>query len=278
MITDSNKRIAVLIDGDNAEAAMAENILNEASRFGRVTIKRIYGDWTTQQMNSWKAQLNKFAIRPIQKFSYTKGKNSTDSALIIDAMDILFSKLVDGFCIVSSDSDYTGIAHRIREEGLFVMGIGKAHTPEAFVKACENFTYTEILKVPEKKVIPSKQILPKRPKSKPGMLDKSPYAIVEVESKSTPNTSAFTDTIHNKITGDPLNLTLIDNAYQMAEDELTGMALASQLGNALKKVDTSFDVRNYGFSSLRKFLEALKPRYTVVVHEDKTTISIRKSD
>lgn len=278
MITDSNKRIAVLIDGDNAEAAMAENILNEASRFGRVTIKRIYGDWTTQQMNSWKAQLNKFAIRPIQKFSYTKGKNSTDSALIIDAMDILFSKLVDGFCIVSSDSDYTGIAHRVREEGLFVMGIGKAHTPEAFVKACENFTYTEILKVPEKKVIQSKPMPKKLPKSKPGIVEKAPNIPIEPEIKSQPSTSAFTDAVHNKITGEPLNLTMVDNAYQMAEDELTGMALASQLGNALKKVDTSFDVRNYGFSSLRKFLEALKPRYTVVVHEDKTTISIRKSD
>src|SRR5687767_2390441 len=148
-----DKKIAVLIDGDNADAVLIEQILNEASRFGRVTIKRIYADFTTQQMNGWKDKLNVFAIRPIQKFAYTKGKNSTDSALIIDAMDIMHSKLVDGFCIVSSDSDYTGIAHRVREEGLFVMGIGKSHTPIAFVKACENFTYTEILAPKQRKSV-----------------------------------------------------------------------------------------------------------------------------
>src|ERR1035437_4056412 len=144
-MTNDNTKIAVLIDGDNADANLIDQILNEAGKFGKVTIKRIYADFTSQQMNAWKNQLNVYAIRPIQKFAYTKGKNSTDSALIIDAMDILYSKTVEGFCIVSSDSDYTGIAHRIREEGLFVMGIGKSHTPEAFVKACEKFTYTEIL-------------------------------------------------------------------------------------------------------------------------------------
>src|SRR5258708_7105079 len=141
----SNFKMAVLIDGDNAESELIDHILNEVAKFGKVTIKRIYADWTLPQMNRWKAQLNKYAIRPIQKFSYTTGKNSTDTALIIDVMDIMHHKLADGFCIVSSDSDYTGIAHRIREEGLFVMGIGKSHTPEAFVKACESFTYTEIL-------------------------------------------------------------------------------------------------------------------------------------
>src|SRR6185436_14998564 len=115
-----NLKIAVLIDGDNADANLVDKILNEASKFGRITIKRIYADFTSQEMNSWKRQLNSFAIRPIQKFAYTKGKNSTDSALIIDAMDILYSKSVQGFCIVSSDSDYTGLVHRLREEGLFV--------------------------------------------------------------------------------------------------------------------------------------------------------------
>lgn len=144
----SNK-IAVLIDGDNAESALIEQILAEAGKNGRVTIKRIYADWTENRMSKWKEQLNKHAIRPMQKFAYAYGKNSTDTALIIDAMDILHSELVDGFCIVSSDSDYTGLAHRIREQGLFVMGIGKGHTPEAFVKSCESFTYTEILKPQE---------------------------------------------------------------------------------------------------------------------------------
>ncbi len=139
-------KIALLIDGDNAEASLINNIINETSKFGRITVKRIYGDWTTTRMTKWKEELNKFAIRPIQKFSYTSGKNSTDSAMIIDAMDLLHSRIVEGFCIVSSDSDYTGIAHRIREEGMFVMGIGKSNTPEALVMACENFIYTDILK------------------------------------------------------------------------------------------------------------------------------------
>jgi uncharacterized LabA/DUF88 family protein len=139
-------KIALLIDGDNAEASLINNIINETSKFGRITVKRIYADWTSTRMTKWKEELNKFAIRPIQKFSYTTGKNSTDSAMIIDAMDLLHSKIVDGFCIVSSDSDYTGIAHRIREEGMFVMGIGKSNTPEALVMACENFIYTDILK------------------------------------------------------------------------------------------------------------------------------------
>ena len=137
----TENKIAILIDGDNAESTLIEQFISEAGRFGRVTVKRIYGDWTEPQLKNWKEQLNQFAIRPMQKFAYTKAKNSTDTALIIDAMDLLHAKLVDGFCIVSSDSDYTGLAHRIREEGMFIMGIGKSHTPEAFVKACENFTF-----------------------------------------------------------------------------------------------------------------------------------------
>lgn len=146
-------KIAVLIDGDNAESTLIDQVLAESERFGKVTIKRIYADWTNNHMNKWKDQLNKHAIRPVQKFAYTIGKNSTDTALIIEAMDILHSNLVDGFCIVSSDSDYTGLAHRIREQGMFVMGIGSGKTPEAFVKACENFTLTEILITQENKKI-----------------------------------------------------------------------------------------------------------------------------
>ncbi|MBS1491583.1 MAG: NYN domain-containing protein [Bacteroidetes bacterium] len=139
-------KIAALFDGDNAESGLCEQILKEISKYGRVTIKRIYGDWTNPYMKSWREQVNKHAIRPIQKFTYTTGKNSTDTALIIDAMDILHSKAVNGFCIVSSDSDYTGLAHRIREEGLYIIGIGRSQTPEAFVKACDYFIYFEKLK------------------------------------------------------------------------------------------------------------------------------------
>lgn len=142
-------KIALLVDGDNAPPKLLSLILEEASKYGKVTVRRVYGDWTKPQMNTWKGILNEMAFNPIQKFSYTTGKNSTDSALIIDAMDILRDTLVDGFCIVSSDSDYTGLAKRIREEGIFVMGIGEKKTPNAFVKSCEIFTFVENLEVSE---------------------------------------------------------------------------------------------------------------------------------
>ena len=135
----------MLVDGDNAQASLLEHVLAEAAKYGTVTTRRIYGDWTTPQMTSWKEVLHSLAIQPIQQFRYTKGKNSTDSALIIDAMDLLHSGTAGGFCIVSSDSDYTRLATRIREQGLFVMGVGREDTPEAFVKACEVFVYTQNL-------------------------------------------------------------------------------------------------------------------------------------
>ena len=120
----NTQKIAILIDGDNAESHLVAEFIAEAGRYGKVTVKRIYADWTSPSMKGWKEQLNSYAVRPMQKFAYTRGKSSTDTALIIDAMDLLHEKKVDGFCIVSSDSDYTGLAHRIREEGNFIMGIG----------------------------------------------------------------------------------------------------------------------------------------------------------
>ncbi|MYC28800.1 MAG: NYN domain-containing protein [Chloroflexi bacterium] len=145
MPLDGNSPIAVLIDGDNAQPSLLEHILEEIAKYGVVTTRRIYGDWTTSQMSGWKDYLHSYAFQPMQQFRYTTGKNATDSALIIDAMDILYGKAVGGFCIVSSDSDYTRLATRIREQGLFVMGIGRSTTPEAFVKSCEVFVYTENL-------------------------------------------------------------------------------------------------------------------------------------
>src|SRR4030066_1308292 len=138
-------KFAVLIDGDNAQASLLPQILAEVSKVGLITIKRIYGDWTTTNMNSWKNSLHKYAIQPIQQFRYTTGKNATDSAMIIDAMDLLHSNDVQGFCIVASDSDYTRLATRIREEGLFVIGVGEKKTPEAFTNACNQFIYCENL-------------------------------------------------------------------------------------------------------------------------------------
>ena len=143
--TSTSRRIAMLVDGDNAQPSLIDRILAEIAKYGIVTTRRIYGDWTLPQMKGWKDSLHTSAIQPIQQFRYTVGKNSTDSALIIDAMDLLHGGTVDGFCIVSSDSDYTRLATRIREQGLFVMGIGQAQTPEPFVKACEIFVHTENL-------------------------------------------------------------------------------------------------------------------------------------
>ena len=140
-----SRHIAILIDGDNAQASMVGHVLAEAAKYGIVTTRRIYGDWTTSEMAPWKESLHIHAVQPIQQFRYTVGKNATDSALIIDAMDLLHGGTVDGFCIVSSDSDYTRLATRIREQGQFVMGIGRAQTPKAFVNACEVFVYTENL-------------------------------------------------------------------------------------------------------------------------------------
>ena len=142
----SNSRpLAVLIDGDNAQPSLIEHIFLEITKYSIATTRRIYGDWTTPQMSAWKDSLHSYAVQPIQQFRYTVGKNATDSAMIIDAMDLLHSGTVEGFCIVSSDSDYTRLATRIREQGLFVMGIGRSTTPKAFVNTCEVFVYTENL-------------------------------------------------------------------------------------------------------------------------------------
>ncbi len=222
METKTNK-IALLVDGDNAQSKVLEDILEEASKYGKVTIRRVYGDWTTPQMNHWKSILNEMAFNPIQKFSYTTGKNSTDSALIIDAMDILHDGLVDGFCIVSSDSDYTGLAKRIREDGIFVMGIGEQKTPAAFVKSCEIFTYVENLD-----------------------------SKTEVEDKKE---------VEKKIKQKPVNKKLISKAFDMSINE-SNEAYISTLGNNLRKLDPSFDVRSYGCKTLTQFFAKL-PQFAV---------------
>jgi uncharacterized LabA/DUF88 family protein len=232
--------IAVLIDGDNAQAKIIKEILEEVSKYGKATIRRIYGDWTTPQMNSWKELINQFSINPIQKFSYTTGKNSTDSSLIIDAMDVLHSKTVDGFCIVSSDSDYTGLAKRIREEGLFVMGIGQRTTPIAFVQSCEIFTFTE------------------------NLLSELPPIVLAPEIKEVPRKKNLTEKKTESIPKEAqkINMRLIDKAFEIAisEDEET---LISKVGTSLRKIDPSFDPRSYGYKTLTQLFESIK-KYTVV--------------
>jgi uncharacterized LabA/DUF88 family protein len=148
MPSPNTDKLAVLIDAENAQASVITDLLREVARYGTATIKRAYGDWTTPNLNGWKETLNSLAIQPIQQFKYTIGKNATDSALIIDAMDLLHGGRVDGFCLVSSDSDFTRLATRVREAGLAVYGFGEKKTPSAFVAACDKFIYTEILRAP----------------------------------------------------------------------------------------------------------------------------------
>ncbi len=219
--------IAVLIDGDNAQPKLLGAMLEEVSKYGKATIRRIYGDWTQAQMNGWKDIVNQFSFNPVQKFSYTSGKNSTDSAMIIDAMDILHSKNIDGFCIVSSDSDYTGLAKRIREEGIFVMGIGQRKTPKAFVQSCEIFTFSENILNPD--VIAKTQ---------------EPDA----QSPASP---------------DPLDTELIDKAFDIASVEGEEEVYVSKLGLTLRKIDPSFDPRAYGFKNLTQLFRSL-PNYSVL--------------
>lgn len=159
-MVNSNGRLAVLIDADNAQSSIVAELISEISRYGTASVRRAYGDWTTTNLKGWKEVLHKFAIQPIQQFRYTTGKNATDSSLIIDAMDLLHAKQLDGFCIVSSDSDFTRLATRIRESGLLVYGFGEAKTPEPFVAACDKFIYTEILKAqPSKEAVPDSQAI-----------------------------------------------------------------------------------------------------------------------
>lgn len=232
MVTKDNAKLAVLIDADNAQAAVIHELLAEVSRYGTSTIKRAYGDWTTTNLKGWKEVLHKLAIQPIQQFSYTSGKNSTDSSLIIDAMDVLHTGTVDGFCLVSSDSDFTRLATRLREAGLIVYGFGERKTPEAFVAACDKFIYTEILK-PE--TAPTKNEAPQAAVADVGQLE-------------------------------PLLSAAIDAS---ARDD--GWASLSAVGSLLNKMDSSFDARNYGYkklSDLARKLQYLEVREVPVARAD----------
>ncbi|MFC1974612.1 NYN domain-containing protein [Chloroflexota bacterium] len=235
MVEQSDQqKIAVLIDGDNAQAPLLPQILAEVSKVGLITIKRIYGDWTTTNMNSWKEYLHKYAIQPIQQFRYTIGKNATDSAMIIDAMDLLHSDDVGGFCIVASDSDYTRLATRIREEGLFVIGVGEKKTPEAFTNACNQFIYCENLAVI------------KEPK-------KTPKKKTKKEEKPDAH--------------DPLPLLL--QGFEMAAKEEEWVHLGS-MGNALRQLDPAFDSRTFGHQKLQSLIKDYPKTFALKIDDSRT--------
>lgn len=227
---ERSRRIAILIDGDNAQPSLIGNMLAEASKYGLVIIRRIYGDWTTANMNGWKDTLQTYAIQPIQQFRYTIGKNATDSAMIIDAMDILYEGGVDGFCLVSSDSDYTRLGTRIREKGFFVMGIGKKNTPRAFVNACDVFVFTENL---QEEAHAQKQ--------------------AEAAQKSAKKNGSSASEPADQASAEPLPL--LKRAFDLASGD-DGWAFLGVMGSHLRQLDPSFDPRTYGYKQLSALMKA----------------------
>lgn len=214
--SEDEARLAVLIDADNASAQHIERLLVEIAKYGTASVRRAYGDWTSTQLGSWKAVLLEHSVQPIQQFSYTTGKNATDSALIIDAMDLLHTGNLDGFCLVSSDSDFTRLAARIREDGLTVYGFGARKTPKPFVAACDTFVYVENLAAPH------------------------------APASSTPK-AAFTR--------DPKLDELLTEAVDAAAGD-DGWAQLGAVGSNLQRLASDFDSRTWGFSKLTDLMKA----------------------
>jgi hypothetical protein len=245
---DEQRRLAMLIDADNAQPAVIEGLLAEVAKYGVASVKRIYGDFTSTRMTQWKQALLKHSINPVQQFAYTSGKNATDSSLIIDAMDLLYTRRFDGFCLVSSDSDFTRLAQRLREEGLMVYGFGERKTPDAFVQACDKFIYTEVLRhVGAESAVPPKPVKggAKRPaggRDKRAAPEHSGAQHAASASEAAPAKHA-----------DALPLNLIRQAIEEASDD-QGWASLSSVGNYLSKVRPDFDPRLYGHKKLSDLL------------------------
>jgi uncharacterized LabA/DUF88 family protein len=221
MSDEKIEKLAVLIDADNAQASIVDGLLSEIAKYGTANVKRIYGDWTLSRLKGWKEVLLQYSIQPIQQFGYTSGKNATDSALIIDAMDLLYSGKFDGFCIVSSDSDFTKLASRIREAGLFVYGFGEKKTPKAFVSACDKFIFTEVLR------------------------SKDDYS-EKIRRKATAELKKDTKLV-----------SLLRNAVEASSDD-SGWAPLASVGSNIAKQAPEFDPRNYGYKKLGELASATK--------------------
>jgi uncharacterized LabA/DUF88 family protein len=216
----SNKRLALLIDGDNASPADIGGVLAEIAKYGRVTVKRIYGDWATQNLAGWRNVLSEHSITPIQQPRYTVGKNATDTAMVIDAMDILYGGRIEGFCIVSSDSDFTRLASRLRESGQVVYGFGERKTPKPFVAACDKFIYVDILS--------------------------GPKAHAKVDAKGGAQ----------ELKGDAELMNLLRTAVEESDDE-SGWSNLGAVGKQISSQKPDFDPRHYGFSKLSSLIEAI---------------------
>lgn len=231
-------RLAVLIDADNVPYSNVKGMMEEITKYGTPTFKRIYGDWTKPTVSGWKSVLLENAITPIQQYSYTSGKNSSDSALIIDAMDILYSGKVDGFCIVSSDSDFTRLATRLREAGMKVIGIGQKKTPNPFIIACDKFIYLEVIAAEE--------------------ADENEAAEKETTNKKTTQKQSF-DKISRK------TIHLIASTVDDIADE-NGWAFLGDVGNLLMKKQPNFDPRNFGFQKLTALVKSL-PQFEIDIRD-----------
>lgn len=243
--TSDEVRLAVLIDADNVSSSNIQPMMEEIARYGNPTIKRIYGDWTRPNLGSWKTLLLDYALSPVQQFSYTTGKNATDSAMIIDAMDILFEGKIDGYCLVSSDSDFTRLAMRLRESGKLVIGIGEQKTPNAFISACDRFIFQEVIRgqnKPERKPAAKKKTTtttPDKQKAKP----KQPEEAVQPEQ---PAIREIDDAL----------IELISSSIEDVQDD-NGWAFLAEIGNLMLKKQPSFDARNYGFTRLTPLIQSI---------------------
>ena len=239
---EPTSRLAVLIDADNAQAAVIDGLLKEVASLGEATVKRIYGDFTSPASAQWKKVLNKYAIKPVQQFAYTTGKNATDSTLIIDAMDLLYTRRFDGFCLVSSDSDFTGLALRIREEGLSVVGFGEQKTPDAFRNACHKFIFTEYLRP----VVQNTQSLENGAASTSTLITQP--VIDTIQKNDVPRAL---DTSFTKQFPKEFVIEALENSY-----DHTGWAHLGTFGSYLLKLQPDFDSRLFGFKKLSDLVKA----------------------
>lgn len=238
---ESTLRLAVLIDADNAQAAVIDGLLAEIARFGEATVKRIYGDFTATTSASWKKVLQQYAIKPVQQFAYTTGKNATDSTLIIDAMDLLYTRKFDGFCLITSDSDFTGLAMRLREEGLTVFGFGEKKTPDAFRNACHKFVFTEVL----------------RPNTK--------HAAHAPAARNEPKSPAPQHVPVPAETNIEFPKEFVLAALEQSVDD-SGWAGLGAFGSYLTKLQPDFDSRLYGY---KKLSDLVKARTDIFVTEER---------
>jgi hypothetical protein len=256
---DEQRRLAVLIDADNAQPAVIEGLLAEVAKYGVASVKRIYGDFTSPRMTQWKAALLKHSISPAQQFAYTSGKNATDSSMIIDAMDLLYTQRFDGFCLVSSDSDFTRLAQRLREEGLTVYGFGERKTPDAFVQACDKFIYTEVLRTDTSVPGDTAKAAPAAPAKKT-----APQAANKASPAPSPagaQTSAALPEVRAK-PAEKLPLALIRQAIEEASDD-EGWAGLGAVGSYLNKIRPDFDPRLYGHRKLSDLVKS-QPRHFAI--------------